>query len=270
MMTQKTIAALLVFFSVLGMSINAKANFIKDGDKLFKQGAYLKAADSYYKAYKQDPRGKKADQALFKTGSSLDVASPGIYEEADRVCYLNKKTAEATPACFERVVQRLNSRYGAGSFFYWADRIMIQYSGKHFQKILDEYPKSSYRADATFKMFRGKNLLQGSPESICGRVEHWIHKNSKSKLLSEAWLLLGRLYADSWWLYTKHTFITKGGVAQLDGLGERSERTKGKGLAAFRQVFEKFRKSSHASAARREYDLLKNNKDDGVMYGISY
>ena len=41
-------------------------------------------------------------------------------------------------------------------------------------------------------------------------------------------------------------------------------------LAAFQEVFEKYSSSPEASPARRESDLLKAGKDDGVFYGISY
>ena len=271
MKTQKDIMLLFILMSFLMMGKNGQAgNPIKEGDQLLEEGHLLQAADTYYQAYLQDPTHKKADLLLFKTGIVLDLAAPKLYEDADRKCYLDKKTEEANPQCFDDYARRLNNRYGDNAFFYWADRIVIQYAGSHFQKILDDFPKSPLYADAVFKMFRGKSLMQGNPEEITDRVQQWIDNNSKSKILPEAWLLLGRLYADSWWVYARHAFVARGGVAQIGGIPENAEISKGKGLAAFRKVFEKYPDSAEAPVAKKEFQLLKNNKNDGFMYGISY
>jgi hypothetical protein len=269
---------LFVTFLVLGLFVlevspiwgeDAKA-LIKEGDDLLERRAYAKAATRYYQAYEINPKDKKADYALYKTGLTLDEMASHLYEEADKVCYLNKRREDANPQCFKDFIKPYNQRFGEGTYYYWDDRILIFYSGNHFEKLLNEFPKSSYRAEASFKMFRGKDMFEGSPKKIIGRVESWIKGNKKNQLLPEAWLLLGRLYSDAWWVYAKHHFITEGGYARLEGIPEKAARNRGKGLAAFRKVFEKYEKSKEAPIARREFEILKNNKNDGVMYGISY
>ncbi len=246
------------------------ASGIDEGDQLFKAGHYAEAADRYYTAYTADPKGSHAAEALVKTGRALDLAKKGLYEASDAKCYLNKHRDQANPECFEADVAALNRRFGEGSFSYHGDQVQFAYNATHFKKVLDDFPNSPYREEASLMMLRGSALLGDDPDEVCKKVEDWLAAYPKSALRPKALLLLGRLRADAFVTFKSGGFITVDGKVDPEATTMVRTRQQAKGLAAFKEVMDKYGSSSEASAAKREYDLLKEGKDDGISYGISY
>ncbi|MDO8462085.1 MAG: hypothetical protein Q7S98_04395 [Deltaproteobacteria bacterium] len=210
------------------------------------------------------------DEALIRTARALDALATYFYEDADHKCYFYKKRDAADPACFEQEVVALNGRYGAGAFIYLGDEVEIRYTGLHYRKIVDEFPKSRYLDEASFQLLKGRELVGNEPEIIFAKVDGWIKKYPKSSLVPEAWLLLGRLYADGWWLFKTRTFVAINMSLSSSEIDDLAQRYKGKGLWALNQVMQKFPNSKEANVARREYDLLTRDQNDGVLYGLSY
>ncbi|MBI1909430.1 MAG: hypothetical protein HYS22_04595 [Deltaproteobacteria bacterium] len=212
----------------------------------------------------------KGDEALIQKARALDILTPYFYEEADAKCYRYQRRLSATPACFEKEVKGLNEKYGSGSFEYLGDQILIQYTGLHYRQLLEQYPKSRYQDEASFRLLRGGELINNDPEVVFAKVDNWLKKYPKSPLAPQAWLLLGRLYADGWYLFKTRTFVAIGMQVDDQALDDMAMRYKGKGLWAFKQVMNLFPQSKEAVVAKKEYDLLVHDQNDGVFYGLSY
>jgi len=258
-----------VFFCLL--SSNVLADGIDDGDGFFKAGQYDVAADKYYGAYIANRTGKKAAEALIKTGRALDLAKKNLYEKADGRCYLGKKSErQARPECFEADVADLNRRYGDGAFSYHGDQVQYSYNATHFKKVLEEFPGSSYEDEAKLMLLRGGALLADDPNAPIEKVQEWLDTFPKSALRPKGLLLLGRLHADAFVTLKSGGFVLINGKVDQEGISMERSKHQSKGLTAFQEVFEKYSSSPESSAARREYDLLKNGQDDGIFYGVSY
>ena len=243
---------------------------IEEGDRFFQAGRYSESADRYYAAYLVSPAGKRAAEALVKTGRSLDLAVRNLYEAADAACYLNKKRDEANPGCFEAAVADLNRRFGEGAFSYHGDQVQFSYNATHFRRVLSEFPGSPYQGEASLMMLRGGALLQDDPDAVCRKVEDWIQMYPKSSSMPKALLLLGRLHADAFVLFKKGAFIVVGGKYDREQLPMGASKHQFKGLEAFQSILDKYPSSPEAKIAARELEILKNGKDDGIFYGISY
>jgi hypothetical protein len=240
-------------------------------ESIIKSGQAGQEADQYYSAYKANPRGKDAAANLIKTARALDAAKLRFYEEADGRCYLGKKSErQARPECFEAAVADLNRRFGEGSFSYHGDQVQFTYNATHYKKVLDEFPGSPYEDEASLAMLRGEALVSEDPNYGINKVIDWLGKYPKSSVRPRALLLLGRLYADAFVTFKSGGFIVVNGRVDPERISMERSKYQTKGLEAFQEVFQKYGSSSEASAARREYDLLKNGQDDGIFYGVSY
>ena len=240
-------------------------------DSLMKSGQAGRAAEQYYAAYRANPRDKEAALSLIKTGRALDAAKLKFYEEADGRCYLGKKSErQARPECFEAAVADLNRRFGSDAFSYHGDQVQFSYNATHFRKVLDEFPGSPYEDEARLMILRGSALLSDDPDSPIRKVDEWLAAYPKSNFRPKGLLLLGRLHADAFVALKSGGFVLINGKVDQELAAEERSKHQVKGLAAFQEVFEKYSSSPEASPARRESDLLKAGKDDGVFYGISY
>lgn len=260
----------LLFFSPSTFA-GAPETSMEGIDSLMKSGQAGQAAEQYYAAYRANPRGKDAALYLIKTGRALDVAKLKFYEEADGKCYLGKKSErQARPECFEAYVSDLNRRFGEGSFTYHGDQVQFAYNATHFRKVLDEFPGSPYEDEARLMLLRGSALLSDDPDVPIRKVEEWLANYPQSAHRPKALLLLGRLHADAFVTLKSGGFVLING--KVDQAGTSMERSKhqSKGLAAFQEVFEKYGSSTEAGPARKEYSILKEGRDDGIFYGVSY
>jgi hypothetical protein len=265
------LAFLLLLFLSPAAFAGAPETSMEGIDSLMKSGQAGQAAEQYYAAYKANPRGKDAALYLIKTGRALDAAKLKFYEEADGKCYLGKKSErQARPECFEADVADLNRRYGEGSFTYHGDQVQYVYNATHFKRVLEEFSGSPYEDEASLALLRGRALVSDDPDYGIQKVEDWLEKYPKSVLRPRALLLSGRLYADAFVVMKPGGFVLINGKVDREGVSLRRSKYQAKGLAGFQEVFEKYGSSPEASAARREYDILKSGKDDGIFYGVSY
>lgn len=252
-------------------SASAFADSMDEGDRFFKAGQYDVAADKYYAAYISDRTGKRAAEALIKTGRSLDLAKKELYEKADGRCYLGKKSErQARPECFEADVADLNRRYGEGSFSYHGDSVQYSYNATHYKKVLEQFPNSAYQDEASLALLRGDALISDEPNYGIDKVEDWLAKYPKSAFRPKALLLLGRLYSDAFGAFKSGGFVVVNGRVDPQRISEERSKYQAKGLEAFQEVFQKYGSSPEASPAKREYELLKNGQDDGISYGVTY
>ncbi|MDO8644072.1 MAG: hypothetical protein Q7S00_03770, partial [bacterium] len=210
------------------------------------------------------------DEALIRKGRALDALTPYYYEEADHKCYLFQSKDKAEPRCFQEAVLDLNKKFGGGAFVFLGDRLLIQYTGTHYQDILDSYPESKYRSEAALRVIRGDELIDEDPEVVFGKVTGWIEKYPKSSQMPEALLFLARLYQDAWFLFKTHTFVTINGSIPAEEMEGRALDYRGKGLRTFERLLKESPQSVEAKKGKKEYDLLSKGKDDGILYGLSY
>lgn len=260
----------LVLLATTGRLLGEEKISVETADRLMESGRAAEAADHYYAVYLAKPTGRQAAEALIKTGRALDLARLKFYEDADRQCYLGKRRDEARPECFEAYIAKLNKRFGEGSFSYHGDQVQFTYNATHFRKVLDEFPGGHYEDEASLMMLRGDTLLGNEPDGVCRKVEGWIQTWRNSRLLPKALLLLGRLRADAFVTLKSGGFVLIDGKVDTEGISLERSRQQAKGLAAFKEVLDKYPKSPEAAAARREHEILKAGKDDGIFYGISY
>jgi hypothetical protein len=244
----------------------------REGDEAISQsGQAGSEAERYYSAYRANPRGKDAAENLIKTARALDAAKLRFYEEADGKCYLGKKSErQPRPECFEAYVSDLNRRFGDGAFSYHGDQVQFSYNATHYKKVLDEFPGSSYEGEASLALLRGSALVSEDPNYGINKVIDWLDKYPNSPARPKALLLLGRLYADAFVTFKSGGIILVNGKVNPERVSMERSKYQGKGLEAFQEVTQKYGSSPEASAARREYDLLKNGQDDGIFYGVSY
>ncbi len=244
---------------------------LEAADSLMKSGQAGRAAEGYYNAYLANRRGAKAAELLAKTARALDQAKLKFYEEADGRCYLGKKSErQARPECFEAAVDDLNRRFGAGSFSYHGDQVQFSYNATHYRRLLEEFPNNPYREEASLMLLRGNELQGDEPDQVIQKVLDWMESYPKSPLRPKALLLLGRLYADAFVTFKQGGFVLVNGRVDPAAISAERSKFQAKGLDTFREVFEKYGSSAEAAPARREYEILKAGKDDGIFYGISY
>lgn len=242
----------------------------ESADALYRSGKAREAAEVYYRSYLANPKGRKGLEALIKTGRALDVAKLRLYEDADKKCYLDKRHEQARPECFESYVTDLNQRFGGGSFTYHGDQVQFTYNATHFRKALEEFPGSPFEDEARLMLLRGNELLGDEPAAICAKVDGWLAAFPKSPHRPKALLLLGRLHADAFVTFKRGGFILIDGRVDSEGIAMERSKHQQKGLAAFKEILDKYPDSPERKAAEREYQLLKEGKDDGIFYGISY
>lgn len=259
------------FFLSLPAFAGAPEKSAEGSAAIIQSGQAGQEAEQYYNAYKANPRGKDAAANLIRTGQALDAAKLRFYEEADGKCYLGKKSErQARPECFEAYVADLNRRFGDGAFSYHGDQVQFSYNATHYKKVLDEFSGSPYEGEASLALLRGNALVSEDPNYGINKVIDWLDKYPNSTARSRALLLLGRLYADAFVTFKSGGFIVVNGRVDPQRISMERSKYQAKGMEAFQEVSQKYGSSPEASAARREYDLLKNGQDDGIFYGVSY
>lgn len=191
-------------------------------------------------AFAQSDPGK----ALYDKAKELTRLADSLTEKAEKACYWGKKTGGAE--CMQKFVKEFNAKYGEGSFVYQPQLNAIQYTGLHYQQLMQKFSKSDYAAAADYDLL-ARDLI-GEPDAVLARVEKFLDRHPEGEWNRKGKLLLGRLHQDVWSLSRK-------------GLQEVPEsaaaRHRDLALKLFLEV-----------GAQKDYQLLKAGKDDGVFYGI--
>lgn len=249
--------------AALALLLISSVSFAKDkvdlvpGQALYNQGQYQQAADYFV--------GKDGPEALLWLGRSLDKYAEQVNNDAEQECY-RKKGSPKTPACLGQYAERMNAKYGAGAFQFFPTQIIIRYMGTHYQQVANDYPKSDAAAEAAYYELE-KNLL-GAPEDVLGRVQAYISKYSKGEWNLRARLLYARLNEDIWWIHRKWAWMLYNGSVAEDELIVRGEKYRKAAIQAYEELIKKAGGSDVGKAARAELAKVKNNEDDGVLYGI--
>lgn len=249
----------VLVFALMLMTVPALAKNGGDvaaGKALFDQGQYQQAAD-YFKGLGDSP------DALVWLGRSLDKYAEQVNNDAEQACYRGK--GPHTPQCMVGYANKMNALYGAGAFQYIPTQIIIRYTGTHFQKVIDTYPSSPVAAEAAYYELE-KNLI-GNPDDVLKRVQDYIAKY-KGPYNLKARLLHARLNEDIWWIHHKWSWMLYNGSLSQDELVIRGEKYRQAALKAYEDLIKKEGHTPEGKLAKQEYDLLKNNQDDGKLYGI--
>ncbi|PIR21269.1 MAG: hypothetical protein COV45_00555 [Deltaproteobacteria bacterium CG11_big_fil_rev_8_21_14_0_20_47_16] len=233
------------------------------GQSLYNQGQYKEAADFFVDATKSAD-SKTKPEALLWLGRSLDKYAEQVNNDAEQECY-RKKGSPKTPACMGQYAEKMNAHYGAGAFQFFPTQIIIRYMGTHYQQVATDYPKSDAAAEAAYFQLE-KNLL-GAPEDVLGRVQDYINKY-KGEWNLKARLLYARLNEDIWWIHRKWAWMLYNGSVAEDELIVRGEKYRKAAITAYEELIKKAGSSDVGKTARTELANVKNNVDDGILYGI--
>ncbi len=201
--------------------------------------------------------------ALVALGRSLDQYANQVNEDAEQACY--RGGGSHTPQCMVNYAEKMNAKYGAGAFQFIPTQIIIRYTGTHYQQVLDKYPNSPAAAEAAYYILE-KNLI-GNPDEVLGRVQAYIAKY-KGPYNLKARLLYARLNQDLWWIHRKWAWMLYNGSVSEDELVVRGEKYRQAALKAYEELIKKDGKTPDGKIAKQEYDMVKNNQDDGKLYGI--
>lgn len=201
--------------------------------------------------------------ALVATGRALDQYANQVNNDAEQACYRGK--GPHTPQCMVGYANKMNAKYGAGAFEYIPTLIIIRYTGTHFQQVIDKYPNSPAAAEAAYYILE-KNLI-GNPDDVLKRVQDYIAKYNGPYNL-KARLLYARLNEDLWWIHRKWAWMLYNGSLSEDELVIRGEKYRQAALKAYQELIKKDGGKPDGKIAKQEYNMLKNNQDDGKLYGI--
>jgi tetratricopeptide (TPR) repeat protein len=248
----------------IALLISAPA-FANEGDDLFAAGKYEQAAGWFNQYIKDNPNNsKETPHALMGLAESLEKMSDIINTGAERQCF-RSGGQKGTP-CMNAYAEKLNSVYGAGSFQYMENMVFIRYTGAHYRRVADEFPKSDYAAEAAYRLL-GKELV-GHPDQVLPKIKAYMSKYPSGKWGRMGKLLWGRINEDIWWIHRKWSWVLYNWQISQEELIVKSEPYRQEALRTFEELMKKDGSTDEGKAAKREYDLLKSYKDDGAIYGI--
>lgn len=229
---------------------------IATGKALYDQGQYKQAAD-YFVGLGSSP------EALVWAGRSLDKYAEQVNNDAEQACYRGK--GSHTPQCMVGYANKMNALYGAGAFQFIPTQIIIRYTGTHYQQVIDKYSSSPEAAEAAYYVLE-KNLI-GNPDDVLKRVQDYLAKY-KGPYNLKARLLNARLNEDLWWIHRKWSWMLYNGSLAEDELVVRGEKYRQAAIKAYEDLIKKDDGSPEGKIAKQELAMLKNNQDDGKLYGI--
>ncbi len=203
-------------------------------------------------------------EELLAQGRQLDQYANQVNNDAEQACYRGK--GPHTPQCMANYAEKMNAKYGARAFQFIPTQIIIRYTGTHYQQVLDNYPNSPAAAEAAYH-FLEKNLI-GNPDEVLKRVQDYMAKYSKGPWNLKARLLVARLNEDIWWIHRKWSWMLYNGSVSEDELVVRGEKYRQAAVKAYEELIKKSGGSPEGKIAKQELTSVKNNQDDGKLYGI--
>lgn len=202
-------------------------------------------------------------EELVAQGRKMDQYANQVNNDAEQACYRGK--GSHTPQCMVNYANKMNALYGAGAFEFIPTQIIIRYTGTHYQQVLDKYSSSPQAAEAAYYLLEKK--LIGSPDEVLGRVRDYIAKY-KGPYTLKARLLFARLNEDLWWIHRKWSWMLYNGSVAEDELIVRGEKYRQAAVKAYEELIKKDGGSAEGKIAKQELAAVKNNQDDGKLYGI--
>lgn len=259
-------AILLLASCFLLLSANAADNPYAAGDQLFNSGKYEEAANWYLSFTKEHAGDSKLmPEAYIKLGESLEKMSDIINTRAERVCFRSGGKLRGTP-CMQDYAAKLNATYGPGSFEYSEALVIIQYTGVHYNKVADEFPKSDLAAKSAYLRL-SKNLV-GHPEQVLPRIKAFTDKYKSGEWGRKGRLLWARMNEDIWWIHRKWSWVLYNWSISPEELIVKAEPYRQEALRSFEDLIKKDGGTPEGKMAKKEHELLKVYKDDGRLYGI--
>lgn len=260
------LALVLLFLSTGILFAKDEGGPTLQGDQLYNSGSYEAAAKWYVDFINQNPKDSKATpRALIMLGQSLDKMSDIINTKAERECFRSPKGSRGTP-CMNEFAANLNKIYGAGSFEYAENLVIIKYTGAHFKRASEEFSKSDLGPEAAYLVLT-KNLI-GHPDIVLPKIKAYMEKYKGGEWGRRGRLLWARINEDVWWVHRKWSWVLYNWSISPEELIVKAEPYRQEALKSFEDLYKKDGKTEEGQAAKREYDLLKNYQDDGKIYGI--
>jgi len=237
-----------------------------EGDRFFETGRFEEAAKWYVNFVRENHnKSKETPAALIKTGHSLDNIVDGFNTAAERVCFRSGNSSNGA-ACMHKYAENLNSIYGAGSFEYSEQMIVIRYLGRHYKKVVDEFPDSEFAPEAAYLLLL-KNLI-GHPDEVLPRIKEYMDKYKTGPWGRRGRLLWARVNEDIWWIHRKWSWVIYNWQLSPEELIVKAEPYRQEALETFDELIKKDGSSEEGKIAKQERELLKKYQDDGRLYGI--
>ena len=173
------------------------------GDILFKQGKYIDAIETYRSFIKLHPNSKYVSYAQFKIAQAYynDIPSdfilfPPPYErDKESIIYAKKAlmfyignypkapNIKKAKKMLKKTIDYLaHYQYYVGKFYY--DREKYAGATRRFEKLLLNYPNSSYTEDATYKLIVSYIKLKNK-EKAENYIKLYLTKYKKSSKIKE-------------------------------------------------------------------------------------
>lgn len=265
-MNAKGFLCAIVFLSFVALSpLLVGAGELDRGLELYADGD-LQAAAEFFNNYARDNPGdsKRSPEALAYCGRILDGIADVLTGNAEKGCYWTKGGA-ASPACMQKFAEQYNLRFGAGAFRYEHAITYIFYTGLHYEAILEKYPKSPYAPEAEFYLLlRG---LVGHPDQVLPKIKSFLARHPKGEWNRKGLLLWARVNEDIWFVHRKWSWVLYNSVVAPEELMIRAEKYRKEALATYEKLM-KDKRTFEGIQAAREYEMLKDNRDDDKTYGI--
>lgn len=259
--------AIFIFFvaAVLASGGKTLADELDRGRDLVKNGQLEAAAEFFNRYADTHPSDKKkTPEALAWCGRILDAKADPFTGAAEKRCYW-VRGAPRTPACMKREAGKLNARFGQGAFRYEHAITYIPYTGLHYRRILDRFPKSRYAPEADFYLLL--HSLVGHPDDVLPRIKAFCKRHPKKDWHRRCELLWARVNEDIWYIHRKWSWVFYNYRIAPEELVVRAEKYRQVALRTYKRLMKK-KKTFEGKAASREYAMLKANQDDNLVYSI--
>ncbi len=265
-MTKKFLILSLMFVLIIG-AVRLHADNLPqfEGAKLYQAGDFAAAAKWCASYLKENAPGIDRAAVLILLGNSLEKVTDSFNTDAEKECFRSGSKKDGT-ACMQAYAEKLNSMYGASSFEYSEGAIYIRYTGAQYKEAIEKYPSSPYSAQAAY-MELTKNLI-GAPEVVLPRIKEFMAKYNAGEWGRQGRLLWARVNEDIWWIHRKWSWVLYNWKISPEDLIVKAEPYRQEALRTFEDIIKKDGSTEEGKAAKKEYELLKNYKDDGKLYGI--
>lgn len=249
---------------LMASSFPAFADELDQGRSLYSSGDMVGAAEFFSRYAASHPKDDKlTPEALAMCARALDIAADNLTGEAEKGCYW--KGGGGSPECMKKFAAQFNSRFGEGAFQYDHAITFIKYTGSHYRKILEQFPKSSYAPEAEFYILL--HDLQGHPDAILPKIRIFLSKYPKGEWNRRGLLLLARVNEDIWFIHRKWSWVLFNYQISPEELIIRAEPYRQEALKTYEKLM-KDKNTFEGKAAEREYQMLKDNKEDQVTYSV--
>lgn len=249
----------------LGTASVAVAGELDQGKQMMAAGDLQGAAEFFNRYAAAHPSdATNAAEALALCGRVLDTLADALTGQAEKSCYWGKGGSRS-PDCMQRFVAQYNARFGEGSFRYEHAITYILYTGMHYQMLSSRFPQSPYSGEADFYLLLKQ--LVGHPDTVLPKIKAFLAKHSKGDWNRKGLLLWARVNEDVWYVHRKWSWVLYNYQISPEELMVKAEPYRQEALKTYQRLM-KDQGTWEASAAAREYALLKDNTEDGTVYSI--